>query len=80
MQQLLEAVAKQPPTCYVAVMVSHLHTQQHSHVANALALGGSLQGLLIELDSLTVAASSIATAIQLEHMEEQPDEEGHATQ
>ncbi len=34
-----------------------------------LALGGSLQGLLIELDSLTtpaLAASSVAAAIQLE--------------
>ena len=44
-----------------------------------LALGGSLQGLLIELDSLTAAASSVATAIQLEHMEEQLDEEGQTT-
>ncbi len=49
------------------------------HVKQLLALGGSLQGLLIELDSLTAAASSVATAIQLEHMEEQLDEEGQTT-
>ncbi len=53
--------------------------QLDPHVKQRLALGGSLQGLLIELDFLTVASSSVATAIQLEHMEEQLDEEGQAT-
>ncbi len=52
--------------------------QLDPHVKQLLALGGSLQGLLIELDSLTAAASSDTAAIQLEHMQELLDEEGQA--